>query len=284
MSDTDFDLDGLGVDNPFWGLSVTGSRSLEAGERALIKEGSDLFERTSEFVASTETEARDGLVIEQRSWRLAEYRRNPVFLDNHDPTAVIGRSEVVKIVESTQLRNAVLWDEAEDNPRAALVAGQHRRRMRNAVSVRWMGGQRIARDELPENHPFYRKPIKRQSRFGIVEHAGWYLRRANLLEISSVSVAGDARALQTRSPLGMLDELPDRGLAGAIEDHIRAALETPELLHDDGLIQSFRALLLRFLRTDDEVSRACALLSIPDTPDHEPPAPFTGWWDPRNSP
>ncbi len=237
-----------------WASDTDDGASFWYGEQAPARKLSvpkRLAERsTNEFIASTETEARDGDIIEQSSWRLTEYRRNPVVLDNHYGE-LVGRSEMVRVVDD-ELRALVLWDDSDENPRGQQVARYHRDGWRKAVSVRWITGERTARNRLDEDHPHYDKGKRVSGMFGDYLMVGDYLTRCTLLEISSVDIPSDPRALQTRFAKGVVRQVPDE----AARADLLQALD--EALRDGSLAQNkhFRSLvtdcLLTAARTEGE--------------------------------
>lgn len=145
----------------------------------------------SRFVASTGAVDRMGDVVEQ-SWRLANYRRNPVILAEH-MVPVVGRGTVRVDKERDALMLSVEWDEDADNPVGRLIASQHRRGFRSAVSVGFRAGKAIPRTKLPEDHP--------AKVAGDVPEwqAGRMYRSNELLEVSSVAIPANAEALQLRA-------------------------------------------------------------------------------------
>lgn len=246
----------------------------EAGGERKLQVPEALLPRTNEFIASTSKEARDGDIIDQGSWRLAQFRRNPVILDNHDTRQVVGRGVKVGVIEDA-LRVAIEWDEADLNPRGQLVAHQHRQGFRKAVSVRWRTGKRTKRSELDPGHYAWTKPVTRNTPWGSYDATGSFLEDNTLLEVSSVSVPSDPRALQVRMlhpARALLEKVPDQIVAVALEDRVRAALEDPELYGSDPFVREMRALVLRFVRTDREMQTALRALGLTDPPE-APPAP-----------
>ena len=130
------------------------------------------------FIASTEEEARDGLVIEANAWQLDNYQRNPVFLWVHDymgDRPPIGRTEVTLDTTSKQLRTRVAFDPADEF--AQTVERKYRDGFLNAVSVGW----RTLEYQLPVGG---KGPIR--------------IKRADLLDVSAVPVPGDPGALIER--------------------------------------------------------------------------------------
>lgn len=263
------------------GLGWSGWLALQAEDSARFlidpEKDPDLFARTNEFIASTGNEARDGDVIDQGSWRLGRYRRNPVILDNHNTDRLVGKAARVGVVEGA-LRIAVDWD--LEDPHGATVARQHRQGFRRAMSVRWITGKRTERNKLPTDHPMYRPPVTRQGLYGAYKTAGGYLERCELLEASSVTVPGDASALQTRSghtAAEHLHQVPDQGLAEDLGARLSAAREDPSLLESDPFLQGLRSLVLGFVRSDAEFRTALRALAIPAAPTPAPD-PWRGFF------
>lgn len=166
------------------------------------------------FVASTETVARDGLVVEQAGWRLDNYMRNPVFLWAHDYGGAhlpIGRA--VPMVQDGKLVADVTFD--QDDPFAREVEGKYRRGFLHAVSVGF-------------------NPIK------IVGGGAGAAPRSvetELLDISAVPVPGDPLALKERQVRALVElgeelaeTLEDESLNGEVAWE-QAAIEMMRLLH-----------------------------------------------------
>ena len=141
------------------------------------------------FVASTDAVDRYGTIVDQDSWRLDNFRKNPVFLWMHGRwSPPVGRVESVEVIDGRLIAD-VRFDDAEDNPMGRLVARQYREGTLNAVSVSWVSDQIVRRSELPEDHKHYG------------EH-GYVFRGNELHELSAVTVPGNADALAIRSALG----------------------------------------------------------------------------------
>ena len=127
------------------------------------------------FVASTEGQARDGLVIEARGWQLDEYKANPSVLWAHDyrgERLPIGRAADVW-VDGDRLMADILFD--QEDPFAVAVEKKYRSGVLSSVSVGW--------DSL--------------------EVDGRRVTKANLLDISAVPVPGDPDALMERQIRGL---------------------------------------------------------------------------------
>lgn len=178
-------------------------------------------EGASVFVASSGAIDRYGDVVEQ-SWRLANFRRNPVILHEH-MVPVVGRGSVKVDKDADALMLSVQWDDDEVNPVGRLVAHQHRTGMRSAVSVGFRPGRSISRAKLDDDHP-----AKVAS--DVPEWQAGYLYRSNeLLEVSSVAVPANPEALQLRS-YAMEAEDPEeqvmRYLAASTPTKLRALLSS----------------------------------------------------------
>lgn len=138
------------------------------------------------FVANTAQPNRYRDIIDQATWQLENYRRNPVILWMHDwDDQPIGRGEVWIDGEGTpdaRLMVRVSYDLAREA--AADICRQVEEGYLSAVSIYANFGACTWRCELPEADPRY--------------HAGWgrVLSYGDLYEISIVTVAGDANALK----------------------------------------------------------------------------------------
>lgn len=85
------------------------------------------------FVASEESEDRMGDVIEVEGWDTKEFKKNPVFMLNHDYSLLpIGTVPMVK-KDGKQLLAGVQWDTEDEM--AAFVQGKYQRGVMRAVSV-----------------------------------------------------------------------------------------------------------------------------------------------------
>lgn len=255
--------------------TLHGARFYDIGERgdvfglmrAAPRLGGDgaLPEGQNEFIASTSREGRDGDIIDQGTWRLADFRNNPIILNSHIPTEIIGTAPRVG-VRGGELRALVAWD--MEDPESARIAGQHARGVRSAVSVRWITGRAISRNSLAEDHPaFQARP--RQTVWG--PQFGRFLRHNTLIEISSVGPAGDAGALQVRGlgpqvgkALRKLNPLAPNGVAD-----IRSALRDPETWKDEQVRQLLAAEFLSLIRSDKTARTALRALvaTTPNPPE-----------------
>lgn len=156
------------------------------------------------FVASTEAEARDGMVIRQDRWLLGNYRANPVFLWAHDYTTLpLGTLDVS--VEDGKLRARVgQW---RDAPFPREVAAAYEAGILSATSVGWDNisaedARRRGYTEVPADAPA-----------DDVYH--------ELLDISAVPVPGDPTALveRQRSAIAALTRELVRTTRGAMPPH-----------------------------------------------------------------
>lgn len=151
-------------------------------------------ETKAEFIVSTAAEDRVGDIVEQ-NWRLKNYRRNPVVLLEHRPAQLVGRGSVKLVDDETHgrhLRAVATWDIGDHNPQAALVAIQHARGIRNAVSVGFRPEKSISRLDLDSEDPRAVKDIP-------FWRAGFVHKAPELLEFSSVAIPAHPDALQLRS-------------------------------------------------------------------------------------
>lgn len=95
-------------------------------------------DRTADFVASTDAVDAHGDVIDQMSWRLDDYKSNPVVLYGHDCGELpIGQCTSVG-VRGGQLECTIKFASAEANPRAEEVWRLVQEKVLRAVSVGFM--------------------------------------------------------------------------------------------------------------------------------------------------
>lgn len=209
-----------------------------------------------------------GDVIATKEFKLAPFRANPVVLADHDPNHVIGRG-TASIVESeggSQLHGEVTWDIHESNPLAVLIAGQHQRGLRSAVSIGFMPGKGSGpRTKLEDGHPLRLDPEKVQA-----WRAGWYMRHPELYEWSSVSIPKDRGALQLQGQL--------RAYAAETEDDEqrieRIVRQVLDRFGSDLVLSAYRA--SAELRTR---ITAAVLSELPAPETQSVPAPAPDWWE-----
>ena len=138
------------------------------------------------FVASTANPDRYGDVINQAGWSLAKYRKNPVILLNHNANQLpIGRGEVDVI--DGQLMVDIEFD--MDDPIAAEVARKTKDGFMGAVSVGFNSIESTPRSMLSKDSPHYGK-------------RGEYFERAELLEISIVTIPANGEAVAAKNFIG----------------------------------------------------------------------------------
>jgi len=144
------------------------------------------------FIASTSGVDRYGDVVDQESWKLAEYLANPVIQVDHDWRAEknVGRAKSIS-VEGGQLVVEVEWG---STPFSQEIAQKVVEGHLSAVSVGMKSASATYRDALPKTHPFYGQ-------------RGYLYRDNTLLEISVVVVPANAEAVTIRRALD--DSAPD---------------------------------------------------------------------------
>jgi hypothetical protein len=206
------------------------------------------------FVFSSEMQASDGDIIEAKSWNLRRYVRNPVVLDGHNVDRVVGRAvDVRKVLDETRkgqpwryLAGSIVFDLAD--PEAARIAGQHARGFRSAVSVRWRPGELVPRSTLPVDHVWYAAAA--MGPWGVPVES-YVHKRAELLEVSSVSIPADAEALQqraraaARAAVAAAATEPDRAARADMLTAVRTALADAEALDTPEIAETIARLLVR---------------------------------------
>lgn len=169
------------------------------GREAIVRE-SNVEQGTTLFVASTAREDRTLYVIEQ-DWRLAEFRKIGVILDNHNRSRVVGTPKSARVPragdDAGQLMIEVFWDLESPDPGIVNVGSQHLRGIRKTGSVGFVSESITRRDKLPQNHPAYREPKKFTSSWGYeYQDAGLYFKGNTLHEFSSAPLPANADAAQ----------------------------------------------------------------------------------------
>jgi HK97 family phage prohead protease len=158
-------------------------RNIFGIRRSIVVDGQ---ERTA-FVASTDASDRLEDIVDQASWKLDNYRRNPVVLTDHDysAAAVVGRG-AVSVVEGVGLvLDVEKWSgkQTAEDVRADVEAG-----VINAVSVGFCPGRSVPRKALDPAHPYF-KP----------DGCGYVFYDCELLEVSIVAVPANPEAVAVRA-------------------------------------------------------------------------------------
>lgn len=150
--------------------------TIRTGVRTTVTQAADQPGAVIDFVSSDETLDRYGEVIAPEGWRLANYRRNPVFQNAHqcgDVLYTLGRALI------TEVRNGRLFQRiefaVEANPVARIAYELYRGKFLNAVSVgfiplRWENGG--------PNDPWVRRYVDQE-----------------LVEVSAVGIPANPNAL-----------------------------------------------------------------------------------------
>ena len=218
--------------------------------------------KTAKFVLYSGGEVRfhpswqtGGDIIVTREFRLQPFRANPVVLADHNPDHVIGRgtASIVKSEvegEPDQLHGGATWDIHESNPLAVLIAGQHARGVRQAVSIGFMPGAASGpRTKLASDHPTHLDPEKVKPWM-----AGWLMRNPELYEFSSVSVPKDPGALQLRA-WAMEAEDPDERIRRIVHEIVS---------------EQHAEWVLRAVRHSAEVRASIAAVALEQVPNPAP--------------
>lgn len=180
--------------------------------------------RSVEAVVSTETVDRAGDIVDQASWRLAQFLRNPVVLYMHDHGQPVGRAEDVA-VRNGQLEATIVFADTE---RGREIFQLYAEKALRAFSVGFSVGR--IEEEIGEGRTVTR------------------LLDCELWEISAVTVPANPDALAKHKALGLVPES-----AGA--EIVRAALDARESVGGDDIA----SVALRQPRApqplDDEIER-----------------------------
>jgi hypothetical protein len=172
------------------------------------------------FIASTSISDRYGDVVDQATWKLDNYKLNPVIQLDHsyEVEDTVGRAARCEVVNN-RLEVDVVWGK---DPESQLVAQKVMEGLISAVSVGFRPGRMTARSVMPADDPYYSS--KEENPYGYVYYD------CELLEVSVVAIPANPEALAQRSASGKinLDKLVEaavqRTLAALDE---RRTLATP---------------------------------------------------------
>lgn len=187
-------------------------RSIQAVRRAVEENG----RKRSIFVASTDTPDRYADIVDQATWKIDNYRANPVVQVDHDYR-----------VESTVARGSVATeggaltleiDAWAETARAQDVRALVESGIVNAVSVGFRPGRMIPRSQMPPEDP----------RYG---DRGYIMYDCELLEVSIVAIPANPEALAARSLRFDLDALADQVAARLLTSPTYLARPTDGLSH-----------------------------------------------------
>lgn len=190
---------------------------------------------TTLFVASTETEDRAMDVVRQ-DWRLGAFRANPVILDNHNRSRVVGAASDVWIARAVSdevdesmvgsLLIRVRWDLESPIPDLRDVGRQHLAGIRRAGSVGFRAGRSTERHKLDKGSPYYREPVQIETWFGTIEHSGYLFERNELMEFSSATIPANPEAVQRAltNVIGRVEQGADERPREIVREVVRAML------------------------------------------------------------
>lgn len=137
-------------------------------------------EGRASFIASTSTSDRYGDIVDQKSWNLDGYKKNPVILLNHRQDMLpIGRASSVQVVNG-QLEIDVEFDMEDEL--GASVARKVDKGFLTAVSVGFQPKKAKMRSDLPKDHK-------------AAGQSGMYFEDAELLEVSVVTIPANSEAV-----------------------------------------------------------------------------------------
>lgn len=173
------------------------------------------------FVASTAASDRMDDVIDQASWKLDNYRANPVVLVDHDYRAgsVVGKGEVQIVAGVGLVLDVVQWSSKEVAQAVKLDVEEG---IINAVSVGCRPGRRVARRSLPSTDPLY-----------MADGYGEVYYDCDLLEVSIVAIPANPQAVAVRSA----DDIADAILDKMAHDPARCAILRDMLAKSDAVAQ-----------------------------------------------
>lgn len=146
-------------------------------------------------VASTADVDRYGDIVDQATWRLENYRANPVILFGHSSYSPPVGKAVVEVVDG-KLVARITFDTSPENELGRLMATQYAGGFMSTVSVGFRSYRQVARNQLPLDDP-------RRGEKGMVLYDN------ELLEISCVPIPANPKAVAIRSDEGMMIQRAD---------------------------------------------------------------------------
>ena len=151
----------------------------------------DNSDRTFNFRGSTRTLDRDGEVIEPGGWDVRGYKRkNPVFLWSHDNKQLpIGKADEVRVTKDA-LDFDITFVSRKTYPFADVVKEMYEDGILNSVSVGFLRKETKYKDQTDEEE---------WKGFNLPKDTRYYTRKAELLELSAVTVPSNPDALIQRS-------------------------------------------------------------------------------------
>lgn len=161
------------------------------------------------FVASTATPDRYNDIVDQASWRLENYRANPVVLADHyyACSAVVAAGEV-SIIDGNLALEITRWSKKQA---AQDLKADVEDELVGAVSVGFRPGRSIERSQMPEGDP-------RKGERGMIYYD------CELLEVSLVAIPANPEALAAKAALPSAGDLADAVLDALASDPARRDL------------------------------------------------------------
>lgn len=152
-------------------------------------EGSAPTLKGARFIASTTASDRYGDIVDQATWKLENYRMNPVIQVDHSYCAedTVGRGDTVQVVEN-ELIVDIIWGTDQESQ---LIAQKVMEGLLNAVSVGFRPGRITRRSEMPADSPYFAS--KDVNPYGVIYYD------CELLEISVVAIPANPDALAQRN-------------------------------------------------------------------------------------
>lgn len=154
-------------------------------------EGSAPTLKGARFIASTTVSDRYGDIVDQATWKLDNYRMNPVVQVDHSYCAedTVGRGDTVQVVDNSLIAD-IVWGTDQERQ---LIAQKVAEGLLNAVSVGFRPGRMTRRSEMPDDSPYFAS--KDVNPYGVIYYD------CELLEISVVAIPANPEALAQRSAI-----------------------------------------------------------------------------------
>ena len=153
------------------------------------------------FCFSDDKEDRQGEIVDQASWDVKNYDKNPLILWGHNPEQpenVLGQGSDIKLNVGGKSYITAQFDEAEINPRADMVFRQLIKRTLRCVSAGFITHSYDMQEDVP------------------------VLRDNELLEISIVPIPANPRAIALAYKANEISEKDAKWMVKSMQEEIKA--------------------------------------------------------------
>ena len=167
---------------------------------ALVTKQQEDGSHITTFIGSTAAVDRADDIVDQKTWKLGEFKANPVILQGHNPgKPVVGKAVSVEVREhegQQTLMFDVKFDDHATNPDGQRIARQIREGFLSAVSVGFRSADVVSRRSLHDDD-------ERKGEHGVL------FRENTLFELSVVAIPMNQEALAVSRGLKHAEQAAD---------------------------------------------------------------------------